>query len=94
MYFRATVLLGVCLVRIMSIGLLSMGYCLVRLLNGWATVFQVNVHWATLCRECVLGELSVGLVSGWVTVQIPLSLSRANVSEKERRLLYSIHGEN
>ena len=38
-------------------------YCSVGLLSGQATVFWVSVYWATACRGCVLGEVSIGLVS-------------------------------
>ena len=81
-------LVGYCLVGLMSIGLQSMGcckvrllssqvtvwsgYCLFGLLSSQATVFWVNVHWATLCRGCVLGEVFMGLVSGRATVWILL----------------------
>ena len=84
----ATVWSGYCLVGLMSIGLQSMGcckvrllssqvtvwsgYCLFGLLSSQATVFWVNVHWATLCRGCVLGEVFMGLVSGRATVWILL----------------------
>ena len=81
-------LVGYCLVGLMSIGLQSMGcckvrllssqvtvwsgYCLFGLLSSQATVFWVNVHWATLCWGCVLGEVFMGLVSGRATVWILL----------------------
>ena len=46
------------------------GYCLVGLLSGRVTVFQVSVHRAAVCRACVLGEVSVGLVSGRAIVRL------------------------
>ena len=51
------------------------GYCLVELLSGRATVFRVSVHRATVCRGCVLGEVSIGLLSSRATVWIPLKTS-------------------
>ena len=81
MAVRATVWSGYCLVGLMSIGLQSMGcckvrllscqvtvwsgYCLFGLLSSQATVFWVNVHWACVSRGCVLGEVFMGLVSGY-----------------------------
>ena len=47
------------------------GYCPVGLLSGWATVFRVSVHRDTVCRGCVLGEVSIGLVSSRATLRIP-----------------------
>ena len=47
------------------------GYCPVTLLSGRATVFRVSVPWATVCRGCVLGEVSIGLESGRATLRIP-----------------------
>ena len=49
------------------------GYCPVGLLSGQVTFCRVNVHRATVCRGCVLREVSVGLVSGWATIQVPFS---------------------
>ena len=47
------------------------GYCPVELLSGRASVSQVSVHRATVCRGRALGEISVGLVSGRASVRIP-----------------------
>ena len=47
------------------------GYYPVRLLSGRATVFRVSLHRATVCRGSILGEVSIGLVSGRATVRIP-----------------------
>ena len=49
-------------------------YCPVGLLSNRATVFQVSIHQATVCRGCVLGEVSVGLLSGRATVWIPKNI--------------------
>ena len=51
---------------------LPLSYCPVRVLFGPTTVFLVSVYCATVCRGCVLREVSVGLVSGQATVQILL----------------------
>ena len=74
----ATVRLGYCLVELMSTihGLLygqvtvQLGYCPVGLLSSQATVFWVSVHRVTVCWGCVLGKVSIGLLSGWATVRI------------------------
>ena len=76
MSVRATVLLGVWLVGLMSTELPSVGccqscYCPIGLLSGRASVFWISVHRATVCRGCVLGEVSAGLVSGRASVRIP-----------------------
>ena len=80
MYVRTTVLLGMSgqaiIYRAPARGLLSgqvtvqSGYCPVGLLSGRATVFHVNVYRASVCRRCVLGEVSVGLVSARATFRI------------------------
>ena len=80
MSVRATVLLGMSgqaiIYRAPVRGLLSgqvtvqSGYCPVGLLSGRDTVFHVNVHRASVCRRCVLGEVSVGLVSARGTFRI------------------------
>ena len=47
------------------------GYCPVGLLSGRATVFWVSVHRATACQGCVLGGVSIALVSSRATLRIP-----------------------
>ena len=81
MSVRATVLLAVCLVGLISIRFLFMGRCSVSLLSSMVTVWsgyclggtvsRVNVHRATACRGCALGEVYIGLVPGRPTVRIP-----------------------
>ena len=81
MSVRATVLLGVCLVGLMSIKLLSMGRCPVRLLSSLVTVLlgyclsgkcPSGYCLSGMCpRGCVLGEVYIRLVPGWPTVRIP-----------------------
>ena len=44
-------------------------YSPVGLLPGPVTVCWVSVHRATVCQGCVLGEVSVRLVSDWASVQ-------------------------
>ena len=61
--------------RVSASGLLSgqvtvwSGYSPVGLLPGQVTVCWVSVHRATVCQGCVLGEVSVRLVSDWASVQ-------------------------
>ena len=57
-------------------------YCPVRLLSGRATVFRVSVHRAT-----VLGEVSIGLVSGRATVRIPIYRS---LDRKMERVVHHV----
>ena len=40
------------------------GCCPIRLLSGQTTVFWVSIHQASICRICILGEVSIGLVPG------------------------------
>ena len=46
------------------------GYSLVGLRSSRTTVFRKIIYWATVCRRCVLGEVSFGLVSGRAPVRI------------------------
>ena len=77
-----TVLMGVVMVELMSIGLLSagkrsgqvtvwLGYFPVRLLFSQDTALWVSVNQAAVCQKCVLGEVSSRLLSSRATVRIP-----------------------
>ena len=66
--------------RVSVSGLLSvqvtfwLGYSSVGLLPGRVTVCWVSVHRATVCQGCVLGKVSVRLVSDWASVQISFGI--------------------
>ena len=68
-----TVLFGVCLVRLMSIGLDAVwsDYCPIGLLSSWVTV----------CWGCVLGEVSVRPLFEYLRKDITVSVNKESMNK-------------
>ena len=78
-----TILFGVCLVRLMSIGLVAVwsDYCPIGLLSSWVTVCRVSVHRATVCWGCVLGEVSVRPLFEYLRKDITVSVNKESMNK-------------